>query len=227
MDSGTDNGTGPLAGGAPIPVGRFSWRVPEDVWWWSDETYALHGFEPGQVVPSTDLMLAHKHPDDLDHVREVYRSALQAPTVFSCYYRLVDARRREHSVLSVGESLPGDGVEVREVRGFIVDVTQARRADFRDEVSAAVEGATRHRAAIEQAKGVLMFVHGIDENAAFAMLRGLSSTSNTKLATLAERLAARLRDAGPVPDTARAALDEMLEQGLASPAPYDDLDDAG
>ena len=208
-------------------MGRFTWRIPDDTWWWSEEMYALHGFEPGQIVPTTDLVLAHKHPDDLDHVRAVMRSTLETPTVFSNYHRIVDARRREHSVISVGESLPGDRGAVGEVRGFLVDVTLARRADFREEVSAAVDGATRHRAAIEQAKGALMFVHGIDEDAAFEMLRGLSSTSNTKLATLAERLAAQLREAGPVSSASREELDKMLERGVDGTTAYDELGSTG
>jgi len=210
-----------------MAVGRYRWRVPEDSWWWSEEMYALHGFEPGQVVPSTELVLAHKHPDDVEHVRAVLRSALEAPTAFSVYHRIIDARRREHSVIAVGESLPGDGIEVGEVRGFYVDVTVARRVDFHEELSAAVEGATRHRAAIEQAKGALMFVHGIDEDAAFAMLRELSSLSNTKIAIIAERLAAHLGDGGPVSDGSREVLAQMLERGVDGDQTYDDLGNTG
>src|SRR5690242_8370772 len=99
-----------MAGGAPTSVGSFVWRVPEDHWWWSEEMFELHGFTPGEIVPSTELVLAHKHPDDIDQVRATMRSALAAPRAFSCYHRIIDARRRQHTVVSVGESLPGEDV---------------------------------------------------------------------------------------------------------------------
>ncbi|ETW21797.1 hypothetical protein MGAST_23670 [Mycobacterium gastri 'Wayne'] len=41
----------------------------------------MHGYEPGSVVPTTKLLLSHKHPDDRAHVQDllVYRvSAEQA-----------------------------------------------------------------------------------------------------------------------------------------------------
>ena len=210
-----------------MPVGRFVWRVPEDSWWWSDQMFAIHGFEPGQVVPSTDLVLSHKHPDDLDRVREVLREIRESPGDFGCYHRIIDARRHQRSVVAVGQSLPGDGAEVGEVRGFLVDLTRARRADFHEEVTAAVEGATRHRAAIEQVKGALMFAHGLDEDAAFALLRQLSSTTNTKLAVLAERLSAQFADGEPLAEEPRQLLRVMLEESVHGHEQYDDLGDTG
>ena len=44
------------------------------------------------------------------------------------------------------------------------------------------------RATIEQAKGVLMYVHGVDSERAFKMLRAHSRTSGVKLRLLAQRL---------------------------------------
>jgi ANTAR domain len=44
------------------------------------------------------------------------------------------------------------------------------------------------RAAIEQAKGVLMFVYGIDSHHAFELLRSRARTTRVKLRLLAEQL---------------------------------------
>jgi len=51
----------PASGGPAVPArsGRFSLEVATGAWWWSDETYRIHGFEPGEVVPTTRLVLAH------------------------------------------------------------------------------------------------------------------------------------------------------------------------
>ena len=48
----------------PPPVGYFTYSVVGDHWSWSDGMYSLHGFERGDVTPSTAILLAHLHPDD-------------------------------------------------------------------------------------------------------------------------------------------------------------------
>ncbi|MGK8522431.1 ANTAR domain-containing protein [Nocardia asteroides] len=52
------------------------------------------------------------------------------------------------------------------------------------------------RAVIEQAKGAVMLVYGLDADAAFAMLRVRSQETNTKLRVLAANVAAELPSIG-------------------------------
>jgi predicted butyrate kinase (DUF1464 family) len=47
---------------------------------------------------------------------------------------------------------------------------------------------TERRAVIEQAKGMLMFVYGIDADAAFEVLRKQSQNHNVKLRLIAEQI---------------------------------------
>lgn len=70
-----------LAGGRRSPVGRYRLDLSTGEWAWSDEVYVMHGFEPGQVVPTTPLMLSHKHPDDRARVDGVLREASNATNV--------------------------------------------------------------------------------------------------------------------------------------------------
>ena len=56
-----------------------------------------------------------------------------------------------------------------------------------------LERALDSRAVIDQAKGVLMAVHGVDADAAFAMLVDRSQRTNTKLRAVAEDLLASVR----------------------------------
>ena len=56
-----------------------------------------------------------------------------------------------------------------------------------DRVSEAVRGIIENRASIEQTKGMLMFVYGIDAEAAFDVLRWQSQHHNIKLRLLAEQ----------------------------------------
>jgi len=38
-----------MAGGAPLPVGRFRFDVATASWTWSDAMYRFYGFAPGEV----------------------------------------------------------------------------------------------------------------------------------------------------------------------------------
>jgi AmiR/NasT family two-component response regulator len=60
-----------------------------------------------------------------------------------------------------------------------IDIVLRRFAEFHD-----LQGAFGRRATIERAKGILMERHGIDETAAFDLLRDHSRTSNRKLLDL-------------------------------------------
>jgi AmiR/NasT family two-component response regulator len=61
-----------------------------------------------------------------------------------------------------------------------IDIVLRRFAEFHD-----LQGAFGRRAVIERAKGILMERHSIDEQAAFALLRGQSRSANRKLVDLA------------------------------------------
>lgn len=62
-----------------------------------------------------------------------------------------------------------------------IDIVLRRFAEFQ-----ALEGAFGRRAVMERAKGILMERHGVDEQAAFAMLRAQSRHANRKIVDLAE-----------------------------------------
>lgn len=169
-------------------VGAYVWRVREDRWWWSEGLYRLHGFERGEVVPTTGLLIAHTHRDDAEKLRDTLSAVLRHGGAYSCYHRIVDARCRVRTVVVVGEATCGADGSVTGLRGFVADVTGERREDLRDSIESAVEGVTRHRAAIEQAKGALMLAYGIDAEGAFSLLRRCSEHANVKVNVMAERL---------------------------------------
>lgn len=69
---------------------------------WSEPVYRLHGFEPGDVVPSAALMLAHCHRDDRAALEAVLRAApVPGGDGSSVRYRLLDTAGVERSVLAV------------------------------------------------------------------------------------------------------------------------------
>jgi hypothetical protein len=101
---------------------------------------------------------------------------------------------------AVVHSINGDGrtrsrqdrqpVDGNSTAAEAVDVAGAvLERNLQDEVTAAVTMITDHRADIEQAKGMLMLIHGIaDPQAAFELLRWRSQETNTKLRVLARQV---------------------------------------
>lgn len=190
-------------------VGSFTWDVDDDHWWWSDELFVIHGFEPGEVIPTTDLWLAHKHPEDIDKVKHSVEGALVHRDKFGCYHRILDARRRERHVLLAGNT-EQDGDDLR-LRGFVADLTSARAHDLQPAIDDAIGEMMVNRATIEQAKGAIMLAYGITPTAAFEILRTASQNGNTKVHELAERLVEMLAKE-PQPPGDHTVLDRVLAE---------------
>jgi ANTAR domain/PAS fold len=174
-------------GPADCVAGTFHYDAISGRLEWSDELYALHGYRRGEIVPTVELLYAHKHPDDRDRCHDIFMAACEAGGFFCSYHRIIDARVREHRVLTAGEALVEDGRLVA-VEGFIVDLTSTLHWETERAAREAVEGALRTRSTIEQAKGILMGVLRIGSGAAFELLARYSQDTNIKVASTAADL---------------------------------------
>ncbi|MCV7072769.1 PAS and ANTAR domain-containing protein [Mycolicibacterium rufum] len=175
------------AGSGAPRIGWVRYHFDDDRWEWSDEVARIHGYEPGTVVPTTDLVLSHKHPADRPQMAELMDRIRETRVAFSSRHRIRDVQGRIHHVVVVGNELRDETGRVVGSDGFYVDLT-AYEDHRRDEMSAQVADFAEHRAAIEQAKGMLMVVYGIDAAAAFDLLRWRSQQTNVKLRLLAEQI---------------------------------------
>ena len=194
-----------LEGGSGI--GQFEWNTVTGVWSWSDGLYGLYGYEPRSVEPSLDRFLQHKDPRDLARIDAVFDRCLAQGGPFSCYHRVIDARGKHKIVVVVGYG-ERDAENTRTVlmHGFMVDVT----ASGERETSQALQAALKNRGGIEQVKGAIMLVHGLDEDAAFALLRGHSQVYNKKVSAIVADLLAAFQDRSSSESISRAELDRML-----------------
>lgn len=170
------------------PFGPFVYTVATQSWWWSDDLYRIHGFEPGDVVPTTALLVAHKHPDDAAVAATIITNALASGEPFALWHRIIDARERTRTVVSVGDGVHEEDGNLVEVRGFMVDVTGSKRGQTARDVDEAVRRSAASRGAIEQAKGVLMTLFPLDADEAFELLKRSSQNANIKVRDLAENV---------------------------------------
>jgi PAS domain S-box-containing protein len=182
-----------FAGGASQRIGRYRYFFEDERWEWSAEVEQMHGYAPGTAIPTTELVLAHKHPDDVEQVAATLSDIRQNHKPFSARHRIVTVQGATRDVIVIGERFHDEDGKVVGTHGFYIDVTPTTTAARQAGISAAVAEIAENRAAIEQAKGVLMFVYRIDADAAFGLLKWRSQETNVRLRTLAEQL---LRDIG-------------------------------
>ena len=162
---------------------------------WSEGVYRIHGYERGEVVPTVELILAHKHPGDRAKLRELHTDLAEVGGYFSSYHRLIDSHQREHRVLSTGEAVLHANGKISSITGILVDLTSTVRAETERAARDAVAGAVGARAVIERALGILMGRLSIGADAAFALLRIHSNHTNKKLAAIASQLVGLAEDA--------------------------------
>ena len=194
----------------PEQVGWFRFYFDDERWEWSTQVQVMHGYEPGTVSPTTELVLSHKHPDDYPQVVTTLNEVRQHHQAFSTRHRIIDTAGRVHHVIVVADKLQDETGTVVGTHGFYLDITPTEH-HRQSRLSAAIAEIAENRASIEQAKGMLMVVYGIDAEAAFALLRRRSHEANVKLRLLADRALLdflHLSQTDPAPS--RSAYDNLL-----------------
>jgi hypothetical protein len=179
---------------AYLTVGTFRFWFVDQRWEWSDEVARMHGYEPGTVVPTTKLLLSHKHPEDRAHVQDLLDYALQSEGSFSSRHRFIDTAGKVHDAIVVADRMADERGTVVGTAGYYIDLTDTfdeTRYETRQEVlDEALPDLFENRAAIEQAKGVLMYVYRVSAEQAFRVLQWRSQETNVKLRALAKQLLA-------------------------------------
>ncbi len=196
-----------LLGGEPQRVGRFEYRYDSGAWTWSDTVARMHGYEPGEIEPTTDLVLGHKHPDDLARVKGLLQQSV-AP--FSSRHRILTTTGEIRKVVVVGAPVTDADGRIVATRGFYIDVTESFNADLQQSITDRLQVIVAHREIIDQAKGMLMVIYRLSADAAFAVLVWRSQELNIKLSTLAEKLVTDVPNLLNAHAAMRASIDHYL-----------------
>lgn len=168
--NGDDTVAQALAGGSPQRMGTFRFYFEDERWEWCEQVQRLHGYEPGTVTPTTELVLAHKHPDDRNQIAATLDDIRRTRGAFSTRHRIIDVQGNVHQVVVVANQLVDAAGAVIGTEGFYVEVTPTDR-EHQEKLTVEVSKIVENRAAIEQAKGMLMVVYGINETTAFDLLK--------------------------------------------------------
>ena len=177
---------------------------------WSDEVAAIYGYVADGTQPSTELLLSHKHPDDHEWVAQSIAVTVRTGGLFCGRHRVINTSGRIHHVIVVADRMFDDRNAVVGATGYFVDVSDALEENRQQILDATLPELVESRAVIEQAKGVLMFVYGINAEQAFGVLQWRSQETNTKLRTLAQLLVSEILAMGGGPASLRTSFDHLL-----------------
>ncbi|MFD3592452.1 PAS and ANTAR domain-containing protein [Nocardia sp. NPDC058640] len=191
-------------------VGSFRFWFADSRWEWSDELAAIYGYEPGEVEPTTELLLSHKHPDDLEDLGSAVTAAINAGAPVCGRHRIVDAAGETHEVFIVGDHLVDDDGQVIGTTGHYIDVTDRLEEERQDVLDETVPELVEARAEIEQAKGALILMYGISAEQAFKVLRWRSQETNIKLREVAAQIVEDVRSLNPHLPGCRTRFDHLL-----------------
>ncbi len=203
--SGTEASSAPY-----LNIGSFRFWFVGQRWEWSDEVARMHGYQPGEVVPTTDLLMSHKHPDDRAHVQDLLDYALRSEESFSSRHRFVDTAGNVHDAIVVADRMVNESGAVLGTAGYYIDLTDTFDETRQELLDEALPDLFENRAAIEQAKGVLMYVYRVSAEQAFRVLQWRSQETNTKLRSLAKQLLAEVATLPPQSAAVQSQVDHLL-----------------
>ena len=190
-------------------IGSFRYLKVPDRWEWSDAVARMHGYRPGEVVPTTELILSHKHPDDKPAVSEIIEQVLRHGAAFSSRHRIIDTAGNVHVVVVVGYQLVDASGQVIGTSGFYIDVTDAFQEDMQKSVTQAV--AEVEELARGDSRSDRHHPHGVRgvRGARFEVLTWRSQQTNVKLRRIAEQFVRELAEK-PLDAGVRAHIDHVL-----------------
>lgn len=111
-------------------IGAWEWSTSGDEFIWSDNTFRLFGYEPGEVEPTAERAFERMHPADVERVRGHHGSARDGQALPPLEYRVVtpDGAVRHLYMTTVAEERePSD--PTRRLVGVVQDVTEQRCAE--------------------------------------------------------------------------------------------------
>jgi hypothetical protein len=191
-------------------VGTFRFWFVGERWEWSDEVARMHGYEPGTVEPTTELLLSHKHPADRRNVQDLLDRALMSNSSFSGRHRFVDTGGKVHDAMVLADRIYDDTGAVVGTAGYYVDLTETFVETRQVALDEALPDLFEARAVIEQAKGILIALYRVSPEQAFGVLRWRSQDTNTKLRSLAQQLIAEVSDLPAASADVQSAFDHLL-----------------
>jgi hypothetical protein len=189
----------------PLPAprrlaGRYRYDRRAGTWTWSPEMAGLLNLARNGAHPCTELLVRSLHPGDRPRALDAIAAACTTGAPFVLRVRLGSRGGVERPAVLVGEPVVDPAGAVDALEGVLVEVppesrppaprsgtpgTEDDRVHALETEVAQLRTAMSSRAAIEQAKGILMLLTSCGEQVAFDLLAHISSNSHRKVRDVA------------------------------------------
>ncbi len=196
-------------GGSTPTVGGFRFFPADDLWQWSDEVGRIHG-RPAGYQTTTEEMLAAKHPDDRESVRELIARVVAGNVPLSSHHRIVRTDGAVRDVVIAAYSVDAGDEGMRHIEGLYIDVTDTLERERQSILTQSMADLSRRREAIEQAKGMLMLSYQVPAGRAFDILKWRSQETNAKLHDIARQIIDRVLVSGADVMISREEVDRIV-----------------
>jgi hypothetical protein len=194
-------------------AGRYRYDRRSGSWWWSPEMFTLHGLPSTSAQPATEEYLQHQQAEDRTRILEALTRACSDGRAFVLETHILRADERDRAVVLVGEPQWDETGDVVAVDGMCIDITECRppgsdveRAQALEAEVGQMRAAMASRAAIEQAKGILMLLTSCGDQVAFDLLAHISSHTHRKVRDVAEVITRSAAGHCRLPDDVRAII---------------------
>jgi hypothetical protein len=192
-------------------AGRYRYDLRRSAWWWSPEMAALRGSADDVAEASTERLLEYLHPEDRARTLAALTAACTEARPFTLRIRILRGDGEQRAAVLLGEPETEPDGAVSAVEGLLLDITDSAPPDGADDRSDALQtevaqmrAAMASRAAIEQAKGILMLLTSCSDHVAFDLLAHISSHTHRKVRDVAESITESAAGHAQLPEDVRA-----------------------
>lgn len=110
-------------------VGTWEWDPNTGELIWSDETYRIYGFAPGEVVPSYELFLEMVHPDDRGSLNKAVERALNEKAKYDVDCQIIRKDGMKRIVNATGKVIFDEEGNPAHMLGTFQDITERKQLE--------------------------------------------------------------------------------------------------
>jgi hypothetical protein len=173
--------------------------------------FTLHGLSPNASQPDTQTYLQYQHAEDRARLLAAMSEAFATGMDFALETRIVRTDGQQRDFVLVGECRKDVEGAVIAIEGMAIDISECHppgsptdRAQALQAEVGQLRAAMASRAAIEQAKGILMLLTSCSDQVAFDLLAHISSHTHRKVRDIALVITESASGRGQLPDDVRA-----------------------
>jgi PAS domain S-box-containing protein len=108
--------------------GSFEWFAGIDHFFWSEELFRIHGYEPNSVEITLNFYMILIHQDDLEKCKNYVESMFANKTNFAFEYRIIRPDKTVRYVYLTAKLVLDDEGNIIKIIGNIQDITELKNA---------------------------------------------------------------------------------------------------